>query len=86
MNDQIYYVPMVTEQKRTITMTNIGIELSNETGGFTAESTDPIMIGQIQILRIPDYEDAYKKVMKQKIELLKLACTISRCKYCRLNG
>jgi len=78
MNDQIYYVPMVTEQKRTITMTNIGIELSNETGGFTAESTDPIMIGQIQILRIPDYEDAYKKVMKQKIELLKLACTISR--------
>ena len=78
MNDQIYFVPMVTEQKRTITMTNIGIELSESTGGFNVESTEPIMIGQIQILRIPDYEEAYKKVLDQKDELLKLACTASR--------
>jgi hydroxymethylglutaryl-CoA reductase len=78
VNGKDYYVPLVTEQKRTITMAKIGLELAQEAGGFTVESTRQIMIGQIQLVEIPDYDAAYVRVMDGKAELLKLANTQSR--------
>jgi hydroxymethylglutaryl-CoA reductase len=41
--------------------------------GLIASATDPIMIGQIQVLEIPDMEKAIKAIMEAKSKLLDIA-------------
>jgi len=42
-------------------------------GGFTTESTDPVMIGQIQIVGVPNPNEAKEKILKNKGRLLFIA-------------
>ena len=42
-------------------------------GGFKAEATDPILIGQIQIVNLPDIEKAKQALRDRKQEIINLA-------------
>ncbi|KAJ6237702.1 3-hydroxy-3-methylglutaryl-coenzyme a reductase [Anaeramoeba flamelloides] len=56
VNNKDYVVPMVTEEPSVIAAASNGAKLSRLFGGdgFTATSTDPIMIGQIQVTKIQE--------------------------------
>ena len=49
-------VPMVIEEASVVAACSFAAKLARETGGFTAGSTAPIMIGQIQVLDVPDVD------------------------------
>ncbi len=50
-------------------------KLAQPAGGFTASTTAPEMIGQIQILDVKDLEAARKRLLDNKEDLLKEAAT-----------
>ena len=58
INGREYLVPMVIEEASVVAACSFAAKLTRETGGFVAASTDPIMIGQIQTLDVPDVSAA----------------------------
>lgn len=78
VNGRDYIVPMATEQRAVITMATRGATLVRETGGFRAESTSPTMMGQIQLTRVPDFEEARLRILACEDEILSRANTQSR--------
>lgn len=73
INGKDYLIPMVIEEPSVVAAASNAAKLCRETGGFQTESTDPIMIGQIQVCKLKDPEKAKEKVLEHKYELLELA-------------
>jgi hydroxymethylglutaryl-CoA reductase len=73
INGQDYLVPMAIEEPSVVAAASNGAKMARERGGFKATSTEPIMIGQIQVLDIPDIKTAEEEVLKQKRDILDLA-------------
>src|SRR5699024_879870 len=48
-------------------------KIVREAGGFKAEATDRIMIGQVQVVGCPDFDQAIKEVESNKEMLIKAA-------------
>jgi hydroxymethylglutaryl-CoA reductase len=69
---------MATEQRSVIAMAERGASLVRGSGGFKAESTGSTMIGQIQLMRVQDFEGARMNILAHKEEILGLANTQSR--------
>ena len=64
INGKDYVIPMATEEPSVIAaVTNVG-KLTRKCGGFTTSSTDPIMIGQIQLTNNSDPEEAKNKILE----------------------
>lgn len=55
-------IPMVVEEASIVAACSFAAKLARETGGFRAGSTAPIMIGQIQLLDVPDIEAAKARI------------------------
>src|SRR2546422_8204343 len=47
--------------------------MARPTGGFTATSTEPVMISQIQIVKCPSPKDAEKEILSARKEILEKA-------------
>jgi hydroxymethylglutaryl-CoA reductase len=77
VNGQEFIVPIATEEREVPAMARRGADLTRSTGGFWTRSTEPIMIGQIQVVEIPYFEEAERRVLEQKTRLLEDANTIS---------
>lgn len=77
INDKKFLVPMATEQKSIISDASKASEWTLATGGFRAYNTGSVMIGQIQVLRIKDYERAKHQIFAHKQAILSLANTQS---------
>ena len=73
-----YLVPMATEMRGTISMATKGAELARATGGFKSNSTDPIMIGQIQLAKVQDSEKAEQNLLTNRERIIQEANTQSR--------
>ncbi|MCF7899295.1 hydroxymethylglutaryl-CoA reductase, degradative [Candidatus Babeliales bacterium] len=73
INKKNYLVPMATEEPSVIAAASNGAKLARFSGGFTATSTQPIMIGQIQIINIKNIKEIKSKILQNKNFLLKLA-------------
>ncbi len=67
------FVPMATEESSVIAACSNGAKIARIHGGFTTECTDPLMIGQIQLLDVADVKNAENALMKNKEKLLSLA-------------
>jgi len=70
INGHDYVVPMVIEEPSVIAACSYAAKLVRQAGGFFAEATDPVMIGQIQLLDVPDPEKATRNVLAARDELL----------------
>ena len=57
INGKDYLIPMAIEEASVIAACSNAARIARASGGFTSESTDPIMIGQIQIMEYGDYEE-----------------------------
>jgi hydroxymethylglutaryl-CoA reductase len=77
INDRRFLVPMATEQKSIISAASKAAEWTLSTGGFKAYNTGSIMIGQIQVLGINNYEKTKHRIFANKHKILSLANTQS---------
>ncbi len=77
VNGKEYLVPMATEQRSIVSMATKGAEMITATGGFKARSTGSTMIGQIQLVKVKDFESATQKILAHKKKILQEANTQS---------
>lgn len=73
VNQRQYIVPMVVEEPSVIAALGSANKLIRQNGGFKAKATDPILIGQIQIVNLPNMDKAKQAIVKHKREIISLA-------------
>jgi len=73
INDKEYIVPMVVEEPSIIAAASAGAKEAAKSGGIKSESTDPIMIGQVQIVDIDDSMKTQQAILQNKKKILRLA-------------
>jgi hydroxymethylglutaryl-CoA reductase len=73
INDKNYVIPLVVEEPSIVAALSSAAKLARECGGFEASSTDPILIGQIQVVDVPDMEQAKQALVARKEEIINLA-------------
>jgi len=66
-------VPMAIEEPSVVAGASFMARLIRAGGGFTAHATDPLMIGQMQILDVADLPSARLALLENKARLLDLA-------------
>ena len=70
---QQYIVPMVVEEPSVVAALSSACKLIRACGGFKVEATDPILIGQIQIVNLGDMEKAKQALRDRKQDVINLA-------------
>ena len=78
INGRDYLIPMTVEEPSVLAAVSHAAKLIRAGGGFRAESSEPVMIGQIQVLDVPDMIAAALAVDEHKYELMRLADGCSR--------
>ncbi|MCF2143508.1 MAG: hydroxymethylglutaryl-CoA reductase, degradative [Candidatus Heimdallarchaeota archaeon] len=73
INNKVYVVPMAVEEPSVIAAACNAAKLTLATGGFTATTTDQIMISQIQVLDLSDPQRAKQLVEDNKNQILEIA-------------
>lgn len=76
INGRDVLVPMAIEEPSVVAAASYMAKLARAGGGFRAETTPPEMIGQLQLLDLPDLDLATEKLLANKDELLELAGTV----------
>jgi len=70
INGRDVLVPMVIEEPSVVAGASFMAKLARTGGGFIAESTEPLMIGQLQVLELKNIAEAAQNVLTHKAELL----------------
>jgi len=73
INGKDYLIPMATEEPSVIAAASYAAKMVRDGGGFHTSSTAPVMIGQIQVVKIKDAKTAQKQILDAKVDLLKKA-------------
>ncbi|MCG2783965.1 MAG: hydroxymethylglutaryl-CoA reductase, degradative [Anaerolineae bacterium] len=76
INGREVLVPMAVEEPSVVAGASFMAKLARAGGGFSATTTDPLMIGQMQVINIANLHEAKFKIYEQKVELLALADSI----------
>jgi hydroxymethylglutaryl-CoA reductase len=70
INDQDYLIPMAVEEPSVVAAISHAAKLVRAGGGFQAEATEPVMIGQIQVLDLPEMDEAIAALEAHRDELM----------------
>lgn len=73
INGRDYLVPMAIEEPSVLAAVSNSAKAVRAGGGFHTRASDPVMIGQIQILDVPDMEAAVTAIEANRGELMELA-------------
>jgi hydroxymethylglutaryl-CoA reductase len=73
INDRDYVIPMAVEEPSIIAAVSSIAKLVRAAGGFRTEASERRMIGQIQVVNIPDFDKATTEITNHQFELIKLA-------------
>ena len=73
VNGRDVLVPMVIEEPSVVAGASFAARLARAGGGFHAETTEALMIGQMQVLEVPNLEAAAARISSQKQRLIDLA-------------
>lgn len=73
VNNRDYLIPMATEEPSVVAAASYAAKMVREGGGFFTSSTPPVMIGQVQVVRVPEPEAASSAIVRAKDEILKKA-------------
>ena len=76
VNGREVLVPMVVEEPSIVAGASYMAKLVAANGGFTASSSDPVMIGQMQVMGIDNLDIAEEQIIKHRSELIKEAAGI----------
>jgi hydroxymethylglutaryl-CoA reductase len=70
VNGRDVLVPMTLEEPSVVAGASFMAKLARAGGGFTATTTEPLMIGQMQVINITNLEEARLKLYEHKVELI----------------
>ena len=73
INGKDYLVPMAIEESSVVAAASNAAKIARIKGGFKTEISDPLMIGQMQLLHVKDVAKAAKDIIDHKKQLLDLA-------------
>lgn len=73
INGKDTLIPMVVEEPSIVAGASFAAKLARAGGGFRTSSTRSLMIGQVQLVNVPDSAAARKAVLAHRAELLALA-------------
>ncbi|MEM1585997.1 MAG: hydroxymethylglutaryl-CoA reductase, degradative [Candidatus Bathyarchaeia archaeon] len=73
INGKDYLIPMVIEEPSVVAAASHGAKMMRSKGGIFTSSTEPIMIGQIQAVKIKDPYRARMAILDGKEEILRKA-------------
>jgi len=73
INGKDYLIPMAIDEPSVVAAASNAAKMAREKGGFETSSTEPIMIGQIQVTNIPDSLMAKSKILENKKKILEIA-------------
>jgi len=73
INEREYAVPLVVEEPSIVAALSSAAKVARAGGGFDVESTEPVLIGQIQIVDVPHPHRARTALLQRKGEILNLA-------------
>ncbi len=73
INGKDYVVPLVVEEPSIVAGLSGAARMARLSGGYSAESTDPILIGQVQAVNIDDPAEAETRLLENREEILALA-------------
>lgn len=76
VNGRDVLVPMAVEEPSVVAGASFMAKLARAGGGFTATTTDPLMIGQMQVIQLRNVEEAKFRLYEHKAELLAEADSI----------
>lgn len=73
INGKDYLIPMAIEEPSVVAAASNAARMARERGGFTTSGTGPIMIGQIQLVGVPDPHGARMTILAHRDEILGIA-------------
>ena len=73
INGKDYLIPMATEESSVVAAASNAAKIARIKGGFTTTCSEPLMIGQLQLLHIDDVVTAAEEILHHKKQLLTLA-------------
>ncbi|MGD0330049.1 MAG: hydroxymethylglutaryl-CoA reductase, degradative [Nitrososphaeria archaeon] len=73
INGRDFLVPMAIEEPSVVAAASNAARMARIKGGFLASSTEPIMISQIQVIKIEDPFQGKNEVFNRKADIIKLA-------------
>lgn len=73
INGKDYLIPMAIEEPSVVAAASNAAKMARVKGGFQTESTDPIMIGQIQLVDVGNASKAKDAVISNKDEIIRMA-------------
>ncbi|MBN1220177.1 MAG: hydroxymethylglutaryl-CoA reductase, degradative [Anaerolineae bacterium] len=73
INGREVIVPMVVEEPSVVAGASYAAKVVRAGGGFQTSSSDPVMIGQIQVLDLTDLDEAVAKLKTAELDLLERA-------------
>jgi len=73
INGRDYLIPMAIEEPSVVAAASNAAKMARQKGGFFTSSTEPIMIGQVQVVGIKDPYGAKMAILAAKDEILKKA-------------
>ncbi|WP_129630967.1 hydroxymethylglutaryl-CoA reductase, degradative [Candidatus Oscillochloris fontis] len=78
INGQDYLIPMVVEEPSIVAGASYAARMVRAGGGFSADSTDPVMIGQVQLVHVAAPHSVRHDILARKQQILTLANAQSR--------
>lgn len=73
VNQKEYLIPMVVEEPSIVAAVSSAAKLVHQAGGFTSQSNDPLLIGQVQIVDLVNPGRAKNAILQNKEEIINLA-------------
>ena len=70
INGKDYLIPMAIEEPSVVAAASNAAKGARERGGFKAGATDPVMIGQIQLVDVKEVDAAIVKIAGRKADLI----------------
>jgi hydroxymethylglutaryl-CoA reductase len=73
INKKDYIIPMATEESSVVAAASNAAKIARIKGGFSASCSEPLMIGQLQLLHVRDVVTAAQEILNHKEQILILA-------------
>lgn len=73
VNNKEYLIPMVLEEPSVVAAASNAARIMRRNGGIKAEASEPIMIGQIQVINVSSLNYAKMIILEHKKEIIELA-------------
>lgn len=73
INGKEYLLPMATEESSVVAAASNAAKIARIKGGFSTTCSEPLMIGQLQLLHVRDVVSSAQEILAHKEQLLKLA-------------